>query len=320
MALLNIDRIQPGSSDSFEIEIARLPTHTAIELPIFVFRGKEKGPTLMLTAGLHGDEINGIEILRRMIFRKQLQPDHGTIIAIPVVNVFGFIHSSRRLPEGKDLNRSFPGSTKGSLSSRVANVLMTRILPLCEGIVDLHTGGGSKYNIPQIRCNFADPASMALARAFGAIALVHSRPPDGSFRKEVGKKGVACITFEGGESMRLDQDAIEAGISGVRRILVSKGLCDGPLTPAPETPEYAQTTWIRAPHTGIASLHVKPGEVVKRAQKLGTIADPFGEREIPIRSRAAGLVIGINYRCVVHRGEALFNLGIRTAENQDLSP
>ncbi|MCB1043616.1 MAG: succinylglutamate desuccinylase/aspartoacylase family protein [Acidobacteria bacterium] len=308
--LLDIQRIAPGTRDLFELQIARLPTHTAIELPIFVYKGLEAGPGLLVTAGLHGDEINGIEIIRRMIRNQQLMPDRGLVIAIPVVNIFGFIHSSRRLPEGKDLNRSFPGTSKGSLSSQVANVLMTRVVPLCQAVVDLHTGGGSKFNCPQVRCDFSVPDARSLARSFGARCIVHSKPPDQSFRKEVSKRNIACVTYEGGESMRLDEDAIQVGLSGVRRVLKHLNMQNNDQDEAGPRPEYPKTSWIRAPHTGIFNARVTPGQLVSRSHIVGVVADPFGEREIVVKAKTKGLVIGVNHRCVIHRGEALVHLGV----------
>ncbi len=307
---LDIERIEPGGRDLFELQIARLPTHTAIELPIFVYRGLEPGPCLLVTAGLHGDEINGIEILRRMIRSGRLQPKVGTLIVIPVVNIFGFIHGSRRLPEGKDLNRSFPGTQRGSLSSQVAHVLMNRVLPLCNAVVDLHTGGGSKFNYPQLRCDFNTEATMKIARAFAPRCIVHSKPPDQSFRKEVSKRKIPCMTFEGGESMRLDEDAIHVGSQGVRRVMRHMGLVEEAEDEHGPCPEYLHTSWIRAPYTGIFTPMIEPGQIVKRSHLLGVVADPFGEREISVKAKSKGLVIGVNYRCVVHRGEALIHVGI----------
>ena len=180
---INGKKVNKGEKAEVSLRIARLPTHTVIDLPVFVYRGKHDGPVLLLTAGLHGDEINGIETIRRLIVDKIVYPLAGTVIVVPIVNVFGFIHFMRDLPDGKDLNRSFPGSEKGSLARRIAYVVMNKILPHVNYGIDFHTGGASKSNFPQIRCVFANPKNLELAKAFAAPFIIDSKLIDKTFSR-----------------------------------------------------------------------------------------------------------------------------------------
>lgn len=300
--------IGPGERTRVIFNVARLPTHTVIDLPVYVYRARREGPTLLLTAGLHGDEINGIETLRRLIYTRTIFPEIGTVVAVPVVNIFGFIHQSRDLPDGKDLNRSFPGSLRGSLARRLAHIVMQEILPHAELGVDFHTGGASKCNHPHIRCEFNRPRNLELARALAPPFIVNSTPPAGSLRYAAARVDIPVLTFEGGESLRLHEHTVTAGISGIRRLMQSLGMQTGE-TAAETSIELRKSWWNRAPYSGLFSATVSLGERVAKNQVLGYITDPFGEIRYPVKARSHGYIIGINNLCVISKGVALIHVG-----------
>lgn len=305
---INGTEILPGEHKQIQIEIEKLPTHTVIDMPVWVFRSDRPGPTLLITAALHGDETNGTEILRRMIVEKTIVPDVGTVIALPVVNVYGFIHRTRALPDGKDMNRSFPGSKKGSLARRLAHVLMNQILPHADIGLDLHTGGANRTNFPQIRLAPDSPELMEMAVAFGAPFIVESGLIDASFRKEASKKGKPVLVYEAGESMRFDEQAIAEGQAGIGRLMHHLGMRWE--AAASEGSILLQgRTWLRAPTAGLFRAMVKAGDKVEKKQVLGTVSDPYGELDKTIRATRDAYIIGHNNDSVVHAGSALFHLG-----------
>lgn len=310
MAKIEINgvKIPKGKLTEINVTIARLPSHTIIDLPVFVFRGKEDGPCLLLTAGLHGDEINGIETIRRLIINNTLMPERGTVIAIPLVNVYGFIYNSRFLPDGKDLNRCFPGSSNGSLANQLAYILMNEIVPHVDYGVDFHTGGSRITNYPQIRCVLNQDKNRELAAAFGAPYIIHSGLIDKSFRKESAKIGKTILVYEGGESLRLDEFAIDQGKAGVRRLMQHLEMKD-----FREKPQVSvvlqQNTWLRAKTSGIFSCFVDYGVSVRKNQPLAHLTDPYGKTRLVMKSPHDGYVAGLNNMPVVNAGDALIHLG-----------
>lgn len=282
-----------------------------IEAPIFVLRSRRKGPTVLLCGGLHGDEINGVEILRRFVM-----PDYpwelqsGTIIAIPVINTFGFINFSRELPDGKDVNRSFPGNPGGSLASRVAHFMTHRVLPHVDIGVDYHTGGASRFNFPQVRYAANDKRAKSLADAFAPPVILHSGLIDKSLRKQMHGMGKTLLVYEGGESMRLDGDVVKQGMAGTLRLLKHLGMV--PDAPEPESPSILchKSSWIRAKRSGIYTAVGKAGAFVHKKDLLGYISDPYGEFQVEVRATSDGFVVGHNNMPVVNQGDALVHLGI----------
>lgn len=305
---INGKSVQPGERRYVDLPIARLPTHTVIDLPVYVSRAIEDGPTLLLTAGLHGDEINGVEIIRRLIADRSLKPARGSVIAIPVVNIYGFLQQARALPDGKDLNRSFPGSSNGSLAARVAHAIVGEILPLIDFGIDFHTGGASKDNYPQVRCVIGLPQNLALAQAFAPPFILNSKLIDRSFRKAAHRRGKSIIVYEAGESLRFDENAIQQGIDGTLRLMQHFGMVNQ-APPPQEIRIFDKSTWVRARVSGLFRTHQQPGTRVVRGQLLGTITDPFGESQIKIHSRQNGYIVGINNMPVVNAGDALIHLG-----------
>ncbi len=305
---INNYEIEPGEHKEIQLNIARLPTYTNIDLPVHVFRSEEDGPTLLLTGGLHGDELNGIEIIRRMIAKDLLMPKKGSIIALPLVNVYGFIQNVRGLPDGKDINRSFPGVKGGSLARLLAHTLMNEIVPQIDYGIDFHTGGAARSNYPQIRCTLDVEKNKELGEAFGAPIVVHSSLIEKSFRKAAHKKGKHILVYESGESTRFDEFGIQEGINGTLRLMKYLEMKEGAPQPIQETKTYRKTTWVRAKYAGLFRPQIELGDKVKKRQVLGHVNDPYGNEQFKFTCPHDGQVIGLNYAPVVHKGDALLHL------------
>ncbi len=304
---INGEKIKRGEDKHLYLRIARLPTYTNIDLPVRVIRAEQPGPVLLLTGGLHGDEINGIEIVRRMLAKKLLTPQTGTVVAIPLMNVYGFIQNVRGVPDGKDINRSFPGSKSGSLAKLVAYTIMNEIIPKIDYGIDFHTGGASRSNYQQIRCVLDIDKNMELARAFAPDIMLHSPLIDKSFRKAAHRKNKHILVFETGETLRFDESGIKKGIDGTLRLMKYLGMRDT-APEAGETEIYTNSSWVRASFAGIFNPKIKLGETIKKRQVLGVITDPFGNEVFTIKSRYEGRVIGLNYCPVVHKGDAILHI------------
>jgi hypothetical protein len=302
--------IRPGEFKEININIARLPSHTQIETPIYVSRSKEDGPILALMAGMHGDEINGMEIVRRIIDGGLHQPKRGTVVCIPIINVYGFLNFSRDVPDGKDVNRSFPGSKSGSLASRVAYHITHEVIPFIDVGIDFHTGGAMRTNYPQVRAMLDDEKNLALATAFSAPFTLDSPFRPSSLRKEASKKGKNIIVYEAGESLRFDQQAIEEGIAGTLRLMKHLNMIDWAPEPKEQNRIIWSTSWLRAKHAGLFQSTVACGQLVHKGEWVGTITDPFGEFKEQVIARETGYVIGLNNIPVVNAGDALMHLGM----------
>lgn len=299
----------PGTNGMVKINIGRLPTGTLIDMPVYVFNGKRKGPVLLIQAGLHGDEINGVEILRRMIYEKRFQISAGTVLVVPTVNVYGFIHFSRDMPDGKDINRSFPGSKNGSLASRVARSVNKELLPLADMAIDLHTGGAQRHNYAQIRYTEADPQSKALAEVFGAPFYFASTLIPRSFRKTAHAQNIATIVFEGGESMRFDEKVIQWGMAGIERVMHAYGLKTEATPAERKSVALSERKWLRAPMAGMFLPHIANGAFVKKDAVMGMVTDTNSKRIKKIKAPFDGYLICLNHQAVVNQGDALFHLG-----------
>lgn len=305
---INGEKIARGEDRQIYLKIARLPTHTNIDLPVRVIRAQKPGPVLLLTGGLHGDEINGIEIVRRIIVNGFAKPERGTIIAIPLMNVYGFIQNVRGVPDGKDINRSFPGSKTGSLAKLVAYTIMHEIIPKIDIGLDFHTGGASKANYPQLRCVFDIERNMELAQAFAPPVLLHSSLINNSFRKAAHQKKKHILVYETGETLRFDEGGIQEGINGTLRLMKYLEMRSEAPEPNEATEIYRNSAWIRASYAGLYTPKIKLGDIVKRRQLLGTITDPFGIEKFQVKSRYDGRIIGINNCPVVHKGDAILHI------------
>lgn len=306
---INGTKVKRGDCKQVNFQIAKLPTHTVIDLPVFVYRGKYPGPTLLLTAGVHGDEINGVETLRRMISDKSIVPDSGTVIAVPIVNIYGFLNNNRYLPDGRDLNRCFPGRKEGSLASRIAHILMNKICIKTDFGVDFHTGGPNK-NFPQIRCDTSEKINLDLAKAFGAPLIVNSRLRDGSFREAAWNRGKSILVFESGESMRMDENSIYEGIRGIRNLMNYTGMTKKS-DDNRKSVLINKSSWIRAGYSGMFRAYKELGQEIKKNDVLASITDPFGESEYPIISKSGGYILSMRSHPIVNKGDALINIGRR---------
>jgi hypothetical protein len=302
--------IQPGQRQRLDLPVARLSTQTMLSLPITVIRGREPGPHIWLSAAVHGDEINGVEIIRRVLTQLQPKQLRGMVIAVPIVNIFGFIEQSRYLPDRRDLNRCFPGSPKGSLAARLASLFMKEIVSHCQYGIDLHTASHHRTNLPQIRGNLQDMETLRCAKAFGAPVMLHSVSRDGSLRQAAAKRGICVLLYEGGEALRFDEEAIQIGERGILRVLAALGMTSTGEPPDIPSLQVSKTRWIRAPKSGILVKAVELGTLVQHHQHLGWVGDPFGEERKPIRSTCTGMVIGCTQNPLVSQGDALFHVAV----------
>lgn len=298
--------------------MSRLVTGAEVTLPVLVLHGRRPGPTMWIDAALHGDEVCGVEIIRRVL--KQLKPAsmRGTVIAIPIVNIYGFMNSDRYLPDRRDLNRCFPGSARGSLGSQIAHLMMTEIVARCDVGIDLHTGSDHRSNLPQIRADLDDVATSELARVFGAPIMIHAQTRDGSLRQAARDVGARVLLYEGGEAWRFDEEAIAAGVAGVLRVLNHIGITTADLngdSDSGNARESRKTKWVRATRSGVLRIDVALGSDVKRGERLGAIYNSFGREQSRVRAPATGVMIGRSESPLINRGDAVAHI----AEIRDTS-
>ena len=307
--IINNQTIKAGESKQVILNSYELHTKNSIDIPVFVFRSGAPGPTILFSAGMHGEETNGIEIVRKLITHEQLKNlKCGNIIAIPVINSMAFLMGSRDLPDGRDLNRCFPGKKNGSFGSRIAFDMMQHIVPLIDFGIDFHTGGAKINNTPQIRCVFEFPKNIELAKQFSPPIIIDSVYRDGTFRKEAAKKGKPILVYEGGESMRFNYTAINEGINGCLRLLKSYNMIDIDI-PNNHSVKILKDSWIRANTSGLFHVNVSNGSYVNKGNLLGVLCNPFGTIEHKVRANIDGYIVGINNQPVVNQGDALIHIG-----------
>lgn len=327
--------ISPGTSCTVEHPLPLLYTHNPVVLQVRILHGRRDGPRLFLCAGIHGDELNGIEIIRRVLHSPALKNLRGTLIAVPVVNVYGFVRHSRYLPDRRDLNRSFPGSEKGSLTGRLAHIFSGEIMARCTHGIDLHTGAVHRENLPQIRAALALDSGgelESMAKAFGTPVILDSSHRDNSLRAYASELGIPVIVYESGEALRYDEVAIRAGVHGVLEVMRELGLVGskGRSRKRKEPLVARSSRWVRAPQSGILRAVVPLGAQVARGDLLGLIADPLGENEAPVTSPDPGIVIGKLNLPLVNEGEAIYHIarfgepdeaaGLVEAFHSDMAP
>ncbi|MGH7127773.1 MAG: succinylglutamate desuccinylase/aspartoacylase family protein [Planctomycetaceae bacterium] len=310
MDLLTISGVSVGRGERqrIEIPVSMLPTETWLSIPVEVVRGARPGPRVWLSAAVHGDELNGVEIIRLVLERLDPQSLRGTVIAVPIVNVYGFIDQSRYLPDRRDLNRSFPGSPRGSLAARLAHLFMREVVSHCTHGIDMHTGSHHRTNLPQVRANLADAETRRCAEAFGAPVVMHAETRDGSLREAATQRGIHVLLYEAGEPLRFDAESIRVGVGGTLRVLAALKMRQ--TAPKPRRPpvEIGGTTWIRARNSGILRLEAALGETVAAKQRLGVISDAFGDDRHTITAPGAGLIIACTNNPLVHQGDAIIHL------------
>jgi len=305
------ETILPGQSRTINMEIARLHTMTKLKIPVIIERSKVDGPVVLFSAGIHGDEINGVEIVRQIIVRKINKPKTGTIICIPVVNIFGFVNQKREFPDGRDLNRVFPGSRNGSLASRFAWHIINEIMPNVDYCIDFHAGGASRFNAPQIRVEPDNKKLKELSDVFNAPFTLFSKNIAGSFRNACGKLGVTMLLFEGGKSLDLNNEVTQEGVQGAKRILQHLGMLNirKNAKASERPPIYIEdSAWIRARHSGMFQIRVQAGQFVTKGDVIAVITDPFGKFEQKVKAPNSGYIINSNDAPIVYQGDAIFHI------------
>ena len=308
---------EPGTRVDTELRPAQLPSGGWMEIPVVILHGARPGPTLWLSAAIHGDEVCGVEIIRQTLDRLDPKQMRGTVLAVPVVNVPGFASGDRYMPDRRDLNRCFPGSPRGSLASRFANSFMKEIVRESDVGIDLHTGSDHRRNVPQVRADLQHPETRKLALAFGAPYALDARLRDGSLREAGRRAGATVLLYEAGEAWRFERRAIDVGVRGVRRVLAHVGITKSK-PPVPRRTEVISTsTWVRSPESGVARLTVELGDRVAAKQSLGIVADAIGSRQREVRATKAGIVVGRSETPVVHRGDALVHIGVPEGTHPD---
>ncbi|PKH42182.1 hypothetical protein SAMN05192575_107122 [Nocardioides alpinus] len=302
-------RIRAGTVRALELPITRLVTGAEVSLPVRVVHGREDGPCVWIDAAIHGDEVAGVEIVRQVMAGLDPKNFRGTLVAVPIVNVLGFMTGDRYLPDRRDLNRSFPGSSRGSLAGRIAYLFMKEIVAGCEVGIDLHTGSDRRSNLPQIRADLDDAGTRELAQAFGAPVMLHAKIRDGSLRHAAREQGAKVLLYEGGENLRFDAYAVDAGVIGVRRVLASLGMTEAVVEPPVEPSlECRSSGWVRARRTGILHLDVTLGQKVSEGERLGTLFDSFGKTLRAVYASRDGIVIGRTEAPLVNSGDAVVHI------------
>lgn len=313
------EEITPGGRKTIDIPLSRLSDHTRMHLGIQVIHGRSGGPVMFVSGAIHGDEIIGVEIIRRLAEVKALSRLKGTLILVPIVNAYGFVTQSRYLPDRRDLNRSFPGTDKGSLAAQLAHIFMKEVVSRADVGIDLHSGAVHRDNLPQIRANLGNPDVLAMAKAFGASIMLDSRLRDGSLRAEAQERGCNILLYEAGEALRFDETAIRIGVRGVLNVMRQQGM----LPPSksgrqPIKPIRTGTShWERAPIGGIMRAYRGLGDIVEQDELLAVVSGPLGEDEMEVRSRSKGVIIGRTNLPIVNRGDALFHVA-ETGKGSDI--
>ncbi len=303
--------VASGTRLTIDLHVARLYTHSEITMPVHVVHGKSPGPRLFISAAIHGDEINGVEIIRRILKLPALKQLRGVLLAVPVVNVHGFIHHSRYLPDRRDLNRSFPGSAEGSLTARLAHLVTQEIVKNATHGIDLHTGALHRTNLPHVRADLDDKETARLARHFHVPVLLNAGIRAGSLREVAAQQGIPMLLYEGGEALRFDELAIAAGVRGVVEVMHALAMLppsNGRRRKRLEPMLARSSTWVRSPDSGIFRTTRPLGYAVRKGDILGVVADPFGEREVAIVSPVNGIVIGRMNLPLANAGDALFHI------------
>ncbi len=315
--------IPPGKTVQIEMPVVRLYTDTDISMPVHLIRSRRDGPTIFISAAVHGDELNGIEIIRRLIKRKTLRLSKGTVIFVPMVNVYGVLNQSRYMPDRRDLNRSFPGSAKGSLAGIVANKFLSEIVKHCQFGIDLHTGAMHRSNLPQIRANLEDNETRELAEIFGVPVLLNSNLRDGSLREAAVKSGTKILLYEAGQALRFDELSIRAGIRGIQNVLGHLDMIKH--KPRKDSdrlkvfPFIANTSaWTRANASGIVNNLKNLGDNVQKGDRLAKIGDPFGNVFDTVRAAKSGIIIGKQNIPLVQEGDAMFHIAYFSEEDEEI--
>lgn len=304
------ENVAAGSRKTVHIPVSTLSDHTPVMLSAHIIHGRNDGPTIFVSAGIHGDEVIGVEIVRRLLHAKNLKSLRGTLIIIPIVNTFGFLNNSRYLPDRRDLNRSFPGSPNGSLASRLAYIFLNEVVARCTLGIDLHSAAIHRTNLPQMRISANNSRTLKLANVFGAPVILNSALREGSLRGEAKEIGIDVLLYEAGEAMRFDEMSVRAGVAGILRVLKSVEMLPlaGIAKPKANSILCSNSSWLRAPAVGLLRTFKAEGDVVEAGEVVAAISDPFGDAEVEVKARDGGIIVGRAVMPVVHEGDALFHI------------
>jgi predicted deacylase len=305
--------IKCGERKRINLDVGAIYDFTDIKIPLEVVRGKKDGPTLFVSSTIHGDEINGIEIVKRLLKSPQIKHICGTLIAIPIVNIFGFNDRSRYLPDRRDLNRCFPGLKNGSMTSQVAYKFMHEVVMKSDYGIDLHTGAFHRNNYPQIRANLDDFTTLNLAKAFGAPVIINSNLRDGSLREAVTRQKIPMLLYEGGEALRFDEVVIKTGVAGILNFMREIGMIEAEVCEIFRKKTFIANSsyWVRASRSGIHTPRQKLGKIVKKGEVLGEISNPFGDHKCLVKANSGGIIIGMSKLPMTNQGDALFHIATR---------
>ena len=306
---LGSETIAPGTRSNVSLPVAQLYTSTSLHMQVKVVHGRRAGPVIFISAAVHGDELNGVEIIRRLLRLKALKSLRGTLLAVPVVNIHGFLDQSRYLPDRRDLNRSFPGSPKGSIAARLAHTFVEHVVKKASYGIDLHTGAVDRANLPQVRANLDDQATREIAMAFGAPVVINASMREGSLRACAAETGIPMLVYEAGEALRFDEICIRAGLRGIMRVMREIGMLPRNRRARESKPVIARSTsWMRSPASGIVTGMVGLGSSVRKGEVIAHVSDPLGETQSDVVSRFDGIVIGRSNLPLAHEGDALVHV------------
>jgi predicted deacylase len=307
---LGSHRIAAGERKTVNLPVSVLADHTPVTLSVHAVCGRREGPTLFVSAAIHGDEVIGVEIARRLLRTPALRVLRGTLLVIPIVNTFGFLNRSRYLPDRRDLNRTFPGSERGSLASRLAHLFMSEVVERSDMGIDLHSAAVHRVNLPQVRVSANNDELIEFAKCFGAPVIMTAALREGSLRHAALTKDVGVLVYEAGEGLRFDEVAVRAGVAGILRVMHRLGMIPERYAPKRKVPSIlsASSFWVRAPAGGLLRSFRAIGSQVEAGESLGAIADPFGEAETNVLASRAGIVVGRTNLPVVNEGDGLFHI------------
>ncbi|RHW74931.1 succinylglutamate desuccinylase/aspartoacylase family protein [Colwellia sp. RSH04] len=310
-----------GQTKKIDLPVAKLYTDADVNLPVYIIRGKKAGPTIFVSAAVHGDELNGIEIIRRLINLKGFKISAGTLIAVPMVNVYGVVNQSRYMPDRRDLNRSFPGSSKGSLAARVANIFLKEIVSHCDYGIDLHTGAIHRSNLPQIRAQLTDEETLEIAKSFGAPVILNSDIIDGSLRDAAVGCETKVLLYEAGEALRFDDFSIRAGIQGIVNVLRHLKMMPKGRVKKKAISQFIanNSSWVRASSSGIVTHHYNLGDQVVKGNLLAEIGSPYGETLGEVFANKSGVIIGKQNIPLVQEGEAMYHIAYFKEDDEEIA-
>ena len=300
--------VQPGQRATVDLPVSTLSNHTHVTLPVHVVHGDAPGPTMFLSGAIHGDEIQGVEIIRRILTHPVLQTLRGTLLAVPIVNSFGFLNHTRYMPDRRDLNRCFPGTDRGSLASLVADIFFREVVLRSQFGIDFHTAALHRSNLPQVRLAPDEPDLLKMAQAFAPPVILISKLRERSLRLSAGEAGVKVLLYEGGEALRFDELAIDAGVRGTLRVMAHLDMVEPTSRPVGQTVFSDASSWVRSPESGILHTTRRIGDRVGKGEVVGVVADPLGQTSLPLFAEWDGIIVGRTNLPLVNRGDAVFHI------------